>query len=246
MRPARNVEALVAFEGPIGRPVDYALKKSTIALIMRANLGLGEVLFGKARGAVLGFLYGHPDESFYYRQLTRQLSGLSTGTLQRELDTLSALGLISRSSIGKQVFYQANREHPAFAELRALLEKTVGRVEILRTALEPIAHNISLAFIYGSVAKREESALSDVDVMVIGDVTMDEVLESLEPAERAIARSINPTIYAPPEFRSRLSGKNHFLDSVVRGPKIFLIGGEDELRRIARGETPAQRTNQQR
>jgi len=99
----------------------------TIALIMRADVdALGDVLFGKARGALLVLLYGHPDQSFYYRQITRQLEGVSAGSVQRELDTLSRLGLITRLVVGKQVFYQANQNHPVFAELRALLSKTVG------------------------------------------------------------------------------------------------------------------------
>jgi predicted nucleotidyltransferase len=154
--------------------------------------------------------------------------------------------LISRSASGNQVFYQANRQHPAFPELRALLEKTLGAFAILQTALARIAKKINVAFIYGSIAKHEETAASDIDLMIIGSVSLDEVLETLESAERAIGRAINPTIYSVAEFRSKLSGKNHFVGAVVRGPKIFLIGGEDELGRIARGEAPSQRTNEPR
>src|SRR5437763_406040 len=199
---------------------------------MRAASGLGDVLFGKARGAVLGMLYGHPDESFYYRQLTRQLTHVSPGTLQRELDTLSELGLIARSTVGKQVFYQANRQHPVFEELSALVAKTVGVFEILRTALAPIAHRIVLAFIYGSVAKHEEGAMSDIDLMIVGEVTLEEVLEKLAAAEQALSRPINPTIYSVAEFKSKLGSKSHFVNSVARSPKVFLLGDEDELKRI--------------
>src|SRR3954471_5389423 len=98
---------------------------------MRADItAAGNVLFGKARGAVLGLLYGHPDEAFYYRQITRQLSHISAGTLQRELDTLWQLGLIERSMVGKQIFYKANVKHPIFPELRALVEMTVGIFQV--------------------------------------------------------------------------------------------------------------------
>ena len=100
---------------------------STIALIMRATAhALADVLFGKGRGAILALLYGHPDQSFYYRQITRQLDGVSDGALHRELGTLYRLGLIDRTTVGKQVFYRVNRNHPVFPELRALVAKTVG------------------------------------------------------------------------------------------------------------------------
>jgi uncharacterized protein len=177
------------------------------------------VLFGKARGAILGALYGHPNESFYYRQLTHQLADVSTGTLQRELDTLAELGLIARSNVGKQVFYQANRKHPVFEELRALVSKTVGALEILRTALAPIAHRIALAFIYGSIAEHEESAASDIDLMIVGDVTLEEVLGKVASAGRALGRSVDPTIYSVAEFKSKLTSKSHFINSVARGQK---------------------------
>jgi predicted nucleotidyltransferase/DNA-binding HxlR family transcriptional regulator len=202
---------------------------------MRAVKRLGDVLFGKARGAILGVLYCRPDDSFYYRQLTRQLADVSTGTLQRELDTLAELGLIARSNIGKQVFYQANRQHPVFGELRALVAKTVGAFDVLRTALAPVAHRIALAFVYGSVAKHEESATSDIDLIIVGEATLEEVLEKLGSAERALARPVNPTIYSVAEFKSKLTSKSHFINSVARGPKVFLSGDEDELRKIVRG-----------
>ena len=110
---------------------------STIALIMRAKAhALADVLFGKARGAILALLYGHPDQSFYYRQITRQLDGVSDGALQRELDTLSRLGLIDRSTVGRQVFYRVNRNHPVFPELRALVAKTVGAIQVLRSNVD--------------------------------------------------------------------------------------------------------------
>ena len=107
--------------------LDFALTMSTIALIMRSTTpALADVLFGKGRGAILALLYGHPDQSFYYRQITRQLDGVSDGALHRELGTLYRLGLIDRTTVGKQVFYRVNRNHPVFPELRALVAKTVG------------------------------------------------------------------------------------------------------------------------
>ena len=200
---------------------------------MRAKtVALSDLLFGKARGAILALLYGHPDHSFYYRQITRQLHMVSSGTVQRELDTLSQLGLIQRSAVGKQVFYKANRSHPVFPELRTLVEKTVGAFQVLRSALEPLEDRVSLAFIYGSVARQEEKAESDIDLMVVGEVTLEDMLARLADVERSLGRSVNPTVYSATEFKSKLASGNHFVNSVVRGQKVFLIGDEDELRKV--------------
>jgi len=202
------------------------------------------VLFGKARGAILGLLYGRPDQSFYYRQLTRELKGLSVGTLQRELDTLSQLGLVERSTVGNQVFYRANRSHPVFSELRALVAKTVGSTAMLRSALAPLADFISIAFIYGSIARQEERAESDIDLMVVGKATLEDVLGTLARTEASLRRAVNPTVYSVPEFKKKLASGNHFLNSVMRGEKIFLIGDEDELRKMGGIRLAQSRTDQ--
>ncbi len=214
---------------------------------MRAKTrALPDVLFGKARGAILGLLYEHSDESFYYRQVARELDSLSTGTLQRELDTLTQLGLIERSALGKQVFYRANQSHPVFPELRALVGKTVGAISMLRSSLGALAKRISVAFIYGSMARGEEIAESDVDLMVIGKATLEEVLGTLSDIELSIRRAISPTVYSVAEFKAKLDSGNHFLNSVVRGDKIFLIGDENELGKMGGIRLAQGRTNQSR
>ncbi|PYY15023.1 MAG: nucleotidyltransferase [Acidobacteria bacterium] len=200
---------------------------------MRAEpKALADVLFGKGRGAILGLLYEHPDESFYYRQLARELGGLSVGTIQRELDLLSQLGLLERSTVGKQVFYRANRSHPVFPELRSLVAKTVGTIPMLRSALAGLVHSIVVSFIYGSMARGEEKPESDIDLMVVGKASLEDVLGKLSNAEASLRRAVNPTVYSPSEFKTKLTSGNHFLNSVVRGEKIFLIGDEDELREV--------------
>jgi len=219
-----------------------ALKKRTIALNMRAY-GLSDVLFGRGRGALLGLLYGHPDESFYYREITRRLSAFSVGTLQRELATLSRLGLLVRTAKGNQVHYRANVEHPAYSELRALVAKTIGHNAVLRSALTPLADRIKVAFVYGSVARGDEGAASDVDLMVVGEATLEEVVQHLGEAENALGRPINPTIYGVPEFRSKLTAGNHFLSAVMRGEKVFIIGDEDELGKLREKQLDRRRTN---
>lgn len=199
---------------------------------MAKKLTVAYVLFGKVRGAILALLYEHPHQSFYYRQLTRELKDLSVGTVQRELDTLSQLGLIERSVLGKQVFYRANRSHPVFPELRALVAKTIGKIPMLRSALAPLTDRISVAFVYGSIARGEERAESDIDLLIVGKVALENVIARLGDIEGALRRAVNPTVYSPAEFRSKLASGNHFLISVVRGDKIFLIGDEDELGKV--------------
>jgi len=189
---------------------------------------LGDLLFGQTRSRILALLYGMPDQSFFTRQIARQID-TSAGTVQRELETLSQLGLIERSASGKQVFYQANRNHPAYAELHSLIAKTSGVFHLLRSALAPLAKKIIFALVYGSMARGDENAGSDVDLLVIGNVSMDELLAQLASAERDLGRSINPTVYSPKEFKAKLQEGNHFLKSVMRGEKVLLIGDENDL-----------------
>ncbi len=193
----------------------------------RAN-SLGDLLFGQTRGRILAFLYGMPDQTFYIRQIARQV-GTSVGTVQRELETLSRFGLIERSTTGMQVFYQADRNHPAYPELYSLIAKTSGTFYLLRSALVPLGKKIAFALVYGSIAGGDEDGRSNADLIVIGDVNMYELLTQLSPAERDLGRSINPTVFSLRDFKSKLRDGNHFLKSVMRGKKVLLIGNEDEL-----------------
>jgi predicted nucleotidyltransferase len=189
---------------------------------------LGDLLFGQTRSRILALLYGMPDQSFFTRQIARQID-TSAGTVQRELETLSQLGLIERSASGKQVFYRANRNHPAYPELHSLIAKTSGVFHLLRSALAPLAKKIIFALVYGSMVRGDENAGSDVDLMVIGNVSMDQLLAQLTSTERDLGRSINPTVYSPKEFKVKLQERNHFLKSVMRGEKVLLIGDENDL-----------------
>jgi predicted nucleotidyltransferase len=192
---------------------------------------LGDLLFGQTRGRILRLLFGHPDQSFFVREIARD-TGISVGSVQRELETLSQVGLIVRSTSGHQVYHQANRNHPVFLEIHALVAKTVGVFQLLSSALAPLAKRISQAFVYGSVAGRSENAESDVDLMIVGEVTLDETLAQLASVEPLIGRTINPTIYSPKEFKTKLQSGNHFLRSVMRSERVFLIGEEDEPRKL--------------
>ncbi len=205
---------------------------STIVVEMRTVLtSVGDLLFGQTRGRVLALLYGAPDETLFVRQIARQVE-TSAGTVQRELNLLAEAGLIKRSTVGNQVFYQANQEHPEYPELRALLAKTTGVFQMLKTALGPLSSRIDLAFVYGSVARGEEKATSDIDLMVIGAVSLDEVLDAVGPVEKQLRRPVNPTIYSLEDVRARLREGNHFLQSLKKSKKVFLIGDEDEFRKV--------------
>jgi predicted nucleotidyltransferase len=193
---------------------------------------LSHVLFGQIRGAVLALLYGQADRSFYVRQIARQVDA-SVGAVQRELQKLAEVDLIVRTAVGNQVFYQINQRNPVFAEMKALVGKTVGIFNILRSRLEPLAGRIAIAFVYGSVARREERAESDIDLMIIGTVSADDVLARLSDIETTLGRAVNPTVYSMREFKRKLKAGNHFLNAVLHDAKVLVIGNANELGKMA-------------
>ena len=185
-------------------------------------------LLGTTRSAVLALLYGHPDESFHMRQIARVV-GHGQGAVQRELRRLSASGLLLRSVRGRQVHYQANRDCPIFAELQRLLLKTAGLADVLRSALAGLSDRIQVAFVYGSLARGVFDSGSDVDVLVVGAASFAQVVSALGPAQEALGREVNPSVYSSAEFHSRLLNEDHFLTSVLAEPKILLVGDEGDL-----------------
>jgi len=197
------------------------------------SAALSEVLFGRTRRAVLSLLYGHADEEFYLRQIIRA-TGVGQGTMQRELGKLAAAGLVRRRARGQQVYFQANADSPVYPELRGLLLKTAGVADVLREALALLADRIRAAFVYGSVARGDERRASDVDVMVVGDVSFAEVVSALGPAQERLGREVNPTVYPEPEFRVRLKAGQHFVKSVMGREKVFLFGDEHDIRRLGK------------
>ena len=193
---------------------------------------LSEIMFGKTRQAVLSLLYGHADESFYLRQIVR-VAGGGMGAVQRQVNSLVDAGLVTRTSKGKQIYYQANSKSPVFGELKSIIIKTAGIGDILKIALTPIAQEIDCAFIDGSIARGSEKADSDVDVFVVGRVTFLDVVAALNKAQEILGREVNPTVYPAREFREKLAKKNHFIKSIMTGEKIYLIGDEHELKKLA-------------
>jgi len=195
-------------------------------------LTTSESLFGHTRGTVLSMLFGHADQAFYLRQLVRAL-GTGHGALQRELKRLTDMGLVVRRSQGNQVLFQANTQSPIFPEIKSLITKTVGIHDVIRSSLASLGQEIQIAFVYGSVARQQERANSDVDLMVLGNAPFGEVVSALGPAQRALGREINPTVFAVDEFRSKLASGNHFLRSVMKEKKLFVLGTENELAKLA-------------
>lgn len=186
-------------------------------------------MFGSTRRRVLGWLLGHPDQAYYLRELVRQIGG-AVGAVQRELELLTAAGLVRRDVRGKQVYFQANQDAAIFPELRGLFAKTSGLVDILREALMPLADRIHAAFVFGSAPRGELHAASDVDLMVIGETSFGDVITVIQGAEKRLGRDVNPTVYSVDEFRAKVEAKHHFLTTVLAEPKMFVLGDEDELR----------------
>jgi predicted nucleotidyltransferase len=207
----------------------------TIVTKMRTladSKGQAGILFGKVRRSVLALLFAHSDEAFYLRQIART-SGCGLGPVQRELRKLAGAGIIRRTVRGRQVYFQANPECPFFPELKTLIIKTAGVGDILRNALAAIAGRINIAFIFGSLAKGEEGPRSDVDLLVVGDLKYSDVVAKLQSAQRILGREVNPTVYPLREFKAKVRANHHFLTSVLKGPKIYLVGDENELERMA-------------
>jgi len=204
------------------------------------GVGLSSFLFSRTRGAILSLLLGHADESFYLRQIVRTV-GYGLGPVQRELKLLSDAGILLRSVSGHQVYFQANSASPIYSELKSLVIKTVGAAMVLREALHPLADRISVAFVFGSIAIGSEKRDSDVDLFAIGEPSSLDIVRCLQAAQMKLGREINPVVFPRSEFRAKLREKSHFVTSVLSVPKIFLIGDEDELKRLAE-ERVARRT----
>lgn len=188
---------------------------------------IADALFSKVRQRVLAVLFVAPDRSFY----TNEVIGLvqsGAGAVQRELADLAAAGLLTVRKQGNQKYFQANASSPVFSELRALVLKTMGLADVLRTALLPIAPQISQAFVFGPMAKQQDTSASDIDVLLVSDTLgYGDVFAALEPASQTLRRPIKPAIYSATNFKARQLGDNAFINRVMQQPKIGLIGQEE-------------------
>jgi len=191
---------------------------------------IGDALFSKTQQRVLALLYGKPEQSFYTNQIVRR-AAMGRGTVRRELDRLVSAGLLVVSREGNQLHYRANPANPVYHELLGIVRKTFGIADVIREALLPFDKTIELAFIYGSIAKGGETASSDIDLFVISEsVAYSELMSALAEAAEALGREINPSIYSRKDIKKKLRERNAFLTRVMEQPKIWVKGGEDDIR----------------
>ncbi len=194
---------------------------------------LETILGSKLRSKVLGWLFTHPDERYFVRQLTGLLREDSTN-VSRELIRLEKTGVLVSTKEGKQKYYQANRKSPIYDELHGLIIKTMGVADVLRSALAPSAGRIKVAFVFGSIASGNEDKASDIDVIVVGDISFGDVVSLLSTAEEKLGREVNTVVYPIAEFKLKVREDHHFVKTVLNSEKIFLIGDEDELARLVK------------
>lgn len=197
---------------------------------------LAETLFSTYRRRVLGLLLLHPERSYYVRELAR-LTEIPPGSLHRELRLIADTGLLLRQPVGNQVRYRANRDCPVFEELAGFFRKTAGLADVLREALAPLAERVQLAFVFGSVARGKEDASSDVDVLVVGDVSFADVVVALEPTRERLARAVNAVVMTARDFGDRFRQQQRFVVRIAEEPKIYLVGNADVLAELTQDRT---------
>lgn len=191
-----------------------------------------ELMFGAYRRGLLAQLLLRPDEDFHLRELER-MTGIPAGSLHRELKALFEAGLLLKERQGNQVRYQANRASPVYAELASIFRKTVGLAGVLSDALAELSDKIDLAFIFGSLAVGQQKYSSDVDLMIIGDISLLEVVKALASAQGKLGREINPVVMTADRFGSQAEKKERFISRVVEEPKIFVLGDANDFTKLA-------------
>jgi predicted nucleotidyltransferase len=194
-----------------------------------ASTGLADALFSATQQRVLALLFGQPERSFFTNELIG-LVGAGSGAVQREIKRLVETGLVTASRIGNQKHYQANPAAPIFEELCGIVNKVLGPAEVLRAALLPLGEQVRLALVYGSVAKRNDTAHSDIDLLIVSDtLTLEQVYSVLMAAEQQLGRRVSPSVYSVAEFKQRRAGGNPFLSKVLAGKSIRLTADPDDL-----------------
>ena len=192
---------------------------------------LAELLSSRARAEIFRLLLSGTGEELHVREIERR-SGLNDSTLRQELRKLVRLDLVQSRRDSNRVYYRAKTESPLYPEIRNLVLKTSGLSDVLKSALTD--KRIGLAFVFGSIARGEEKAGSDVDLMVIGQLGLRDLSRLLSGIEEKIGREVNPHVLREEEFRKRIRAKEHFVSSVMETPKIFIIGSERELEAMGR------------
>jgi len=187
-------------------------------------------LFGsKTRISLLSKLLMNPDKNFYIRELSRELN-IPYGMLYKEVKNLISLGILNEEKKGKLTLISANKNLPYFAELKNLMIKTVGLGDLLKATLSALKE-IRYALIYGSFATGDESESSDIDLLIVGNTTEENMLNAIGQIEKEVGREINYILWNHEEFMRRVKSHHHLLSDIANKPIIMLVGEEDEFRR---------------
>lgn len=197
---------------------------------------LGDALFTNTQQALLGLFFSRPDRSFYFKEILR-LTGMGVATIKRELDSMRTAGIVTMTRTGNQHHYQANPQCPIYAELAGIVRKTFGVAGVIRQALAPLEDRISRAFVFGSVASGKETAASDIDLLIVGDVGFADAVKVLHPLQEVLGREINPKIYTPHEWQQLQKDNDSFIREVLTKPQLDVIGGKDEPEQSRRKNT---------
>ena len=193
--------------------------------------GISGLFAGRTIIPLLKLFILSPGRDFYQRELA-DLTGERLLLVQRAVARLVQAGLVNQAARGNRVYYRVDQSHPAFQDLKAVILKTVGIGDALRMQLARFGEKIKIAFVYGSVARGEETVSSDVDIMLIGDLSGREVASAFSSVKKMLNREINPSIYTPAEFRQKVRERHPFVTTLVREPKLFLLGDERALKAV--------------
>jgi len=189
--------------------------------------GMADALFSGTRQKLLRFLFGQPENTYTLGDLIRRAQA-GSGAVQRELARLVESGLVRVERKARSNQYRANPDAPIFAELCSIVRKLFGPEEVIRAALEPLSARMQVALLYGSVAKGEDRADSDIDILIVSDeLLLEDLHTALTDAERSLEREINPTIYTREEFEHRKESGSPFLADVLTGRHRTLLGELD-------------------
>lgn len=187
---------------------------------------LSQIFLSRARSAVLSLLFDGRARSLHLREIARQ-SSLAIGTIQSEIEKLKALDLISTFADGNRLSIAANTNHPLYPELCGIVEKLSGHVPLLRSALAK--HSVHCAFVFGSMAKGTAKAASDIDLVVIGDVSLRALSPALRKVSQKLDREINPHVYSVENWRNKVARHDHFVSSILDEETVFIVGDENVL-----------------
>lgn len=207
----------------------------TIVTIMvtKTSRSIIETLFGKVRRNVLCTFFARDSKPLHLREIAR-ITDCGLGGLQRELGALVACGILKRHKDGNQVYYSVDEACPVAPELRSLFKKTSGLADLLRSALAQLDDKITISLVFGSVAENKETNSSDLDLLIVGDVSFGEVIDVVTPLQDRIGREINPVVMDDKEFRSRYNEQDYFIHDIERSSKLYLKGTDDDFARLAR------------